>query len=952
MPDPIRQLTVEQFVLLLEATRTPGALQREITGVHLHHTWRPRRQDFRGLATIEAMRRFHMETNGWSDIAQHLTIDPQGTAWTGRNWNRPPASQSGRNGLANAGPFMIEMVGDFDVGRDPFDGPQRQAAVDIVAALLHRFELDISALSFHRELGSPKTCPGTGVDKAAFSHDVEQALAAFETPRAFTRGTPRAPFSVDHLAGHAVTRAFTTAGEDPPEAEVSEDPGAAREIDRLAQASVAGSQVRRFQHSPTFVPVTAARESAAWSGLKPYVVNLSKGQLSEHGQFEMHPDSLDMIAESLRRFVMGRPAPQVILFAHGGLVSEGDALAYARDMLPWWLGKDVYPISFIWETGIWDVLRQRLFGARVASDLTDRLLEETAGPPGRVVWSDIKESARLASSTDAGDGVPGGGLLFADRFGALFHELSAANHAPGVHAVGHSAGAILHAHLLPALIARGVRIDTVSFLAPAIRVDLFEQMLLSHVSAGGGAIGRLSVFTMSEEAELQDNCWNIYRKSLLYFISRGFESKRQTPILGLEESLQAHSALRRLFGLDGSAPAAELQLSMPKGYPPNPLTHSLRHTGFDNDPKTMSAVLRRITGVDDGTGYGEADFPESVSSRAIDLDVPREPYPDGEPAEPVMVTRSTAGRRRALCIGVDAYRERPLTGCVADARAWERALQQAGFSVGRLHDGRATRSAIVDALGTLVSGAAAGDVIVFQYSGHGTQLDDVNGDERDRLDEAFVPVDYHEGRFLLDDDLAEILTALPKGVVATLFMDCCHSGTLSRFAPSLRARLASDERVRFLPAGPDLQAAHAGFRAQFGPAHRRGIVASLPGVVHFAACQDNEYAYESKGSGDFTRAGVALLSAALARGDTNETFLAAVRKELARLGRQHPQLMRLPAALRQRPLLAPTDGMNAASTSEPAPADGREGRSAFESELLGRVQAIETLLRDWCAGQR
>ena len=31
------------------------------------------------------MRKLHMEPNGWSDLAQHLTIEPQGGRWTGRN---------------------------------------------------------------------------------------------------------------------------------------------------------------------------------------------------------------------------------------------------------------------------------------------------------------------------------------------------------------------------------------------------------------------------------------------------------------------------------------------------------------------------------------------------------------------------------------------------------------------------------------------------------------------------------------------------------------------------------------------------------------------------------------------------------------------------------------------------------------------------------------------------
>ena len=122
MPTPIRRITAAQFGLLAQ----PAQLTRKITAVHVHHTWRPRRQDFRGLATMEAMRKFHMEQNHWSDIAQHLTIDPQGGLRTGRNWNVAPASASGHNGTAAEGPFMIEMVGDFDQGQDPFDGEQKK----------------------------------------------------------------------------------------------------------------------------------------------------------------------------------------------------------------------------------------------------------------------------------------------------------------------------------------------------------------------------------------------------------------------------------------------------------------------------------------------------------------------------------------------------------------------------------------------------------------------------------------------------------------------------------------------------------------------------------------------------------------------------------------------------------------------------------------------------------
>ena len=97
MRPEIRRLTTDQFLSLLASIH--ATLTRKIDAVHLHHTWRPNRAQFRGLASIEATRTYHIGL-GWDDIGQHLTIDPFGISWTGRNWNLPPASQKGKNGKA------------------------------------------------------------------------------------------------------------------------------------------------------------------------------------------------------------------------------------------------------------------------------------------------------------------------------------------------------------------------------------------------------------------------------------------------------------------------------------------------------------------------------------------------------------------------------------------------------------------------------------------------------------------------------------------------------------------------------------------------------------------------------------------------------------------------------------------------------------------------------------
>ena len=74
MPKPFHQLTVDEFAELL----AEFPFTRAIDSVHMHHTWRPNHAQWQGLRSVEGMWRHHTQTNGWSDIAQHVTIDPEG----------------------------------------------------------------------------------------------------------------------------------------------------------------------------------------------------------------------------------------------------------------------------------------------------------------------------------------------------------------------------------------------------------------------------------------------------------------------------------------------------------------------------------------------------------------------------------------------------------------------------------------------------------------------------------------------------------------------------------------------------------------------------------------------------------------------------------------------------------------------------------------------------------
>jgi len=298
------------------------------------------------------------------------------------------------------------------------------------------------------------------------------------------------------------------------------------------------------------------------------------------------------------------------------------------------------------------------------------------------------------------------------RAGRAGREL-AGGPALALHAVGHSAGAIFHSHLLPELAARNVGVASLSLLAPAVRVDRFAQSL--QPLCAGGQIGALHLYTMSEEAELADTV-GPYLKSLLYLVSRACEPRQPTPILGLQESLDADPALGAWL-----AGNATVQYSLPRTSRPTRCARPSR-TATSTTTVTRSA---RCSAASRASRTQPARAATTFRRRRPRARARRRCARSSRRARRrARGGRAARGRRRALCVGIDRYAQRPLAGCVADARRWAEALGELAFAVTTLHDEAATRAAMLGALEAMIGDARAGDLLVFQYSGHGTQVED------------------------------------------------------------------------------------------------------------------------------------------------------------------------------------------------------------------------------------
>ena len=64
------------------------------------------------------------------------------------------------------------------------------------------------------------------------------------------------------------------------------------------------------------------------------------------------------------------------------------------------------------------------------------------------------------------------------------------------------------------------------------------------------------------------------------------------------------------------------------------------------------------------------------------------------------------------------------------------------------------------------------------YSGHGTYVNDNNGDEKDGKDEGLVPSDFKTKGILIDDILQDIISSFNPNTKIVILVDACHSGTM------------------------------------------------------------------------------------------------------------------------------------------------------------------------------
>ena len=326
--------------------------------------------------------------------------------------------------------------------------------------------------------------------------------------------------------------------------------------------------------------------------IEEHFVHLDDGKYNDKGRYWSNEDHMALVQQSLS----SKKFKHVLFYAHGGLNSVKASAKRIAAMKKVFLDNSIYPFHFMYDTGLFEEAKDVLLGKRKSadqitggiSDWFDRRVENLTRKPGRALWREMKHGARLPFAKVKADG--------SDVLSRLIGTISNLNRKVGFHVAGHSTGAILQGYLLD----RAVKLfpelsfNSCTLLAPAATNKLFNKLYKPLLE--DSKINDLVIYNLTDKLEKDDNVVEVYRKSLLYLVSRAFEEEENTTILGMQK-------YNRQLDVDD----LPVEFIYSKGGQSG-RSISKSHGGFDNDPFTLNDMLKRILGTDPVRPFTEKDL--------------------------------------------------------------------------------------------------------------------------------------------------------------------------------------------------------------------------------------------------------------------------------------------------------------------------------------------------------
>lgn len=357
-----------------------------------------------------------------------------------------------------------------------------------------------------------------------------------------------------------------------------------------------------------------------YQDLRPHLISIgADGALSDNGTYASSSEALQrMLIEDFPRITKSWQKKRLCLFAPGGLQSKDQVVEALTDLRQIFLNQEIYPLAFLWNTEygatltqiLENCLKQRRPEGTVEENqdfMLDRLddaLEPLVRPEGSLQWSLLKTKALQAAK------VYNGAIRLTLEF---INQLQKQEPNLEIHLIGHSVGSLLLEPLVQLLTTQGLiggsllagdvgygkTIASCTLWAPASTLSAFHQSYGQAIA--NDKIDRFTLFTLTDDAEKNDHCANLYHRSLLYLIAHSLEEKPRIPfspthaqgtaITGMETFIRQDEQLQ-----DSIASGKVDWILAPNTGSQGDRFHSAArtHEGFAQDRATLKATLDRI----------------------------------------------------------------------------------------------------------------------------------------------------------------------------------------------------------------------------------------------------------------------------------------------------------------------------------------------------------------------
>jgi hypothetical protein len=334
-----------------------------------------------------------------------------------------------------------------------------------------------------------------------------------------------------------------------------------------------------------------------------HFAHFDDGEYAQRGDYWTTSGDIRQTAERIRN---SDKYDHLLIFAHGGLNNSKSSARRIAALKNGFLRNRIYPFHIMYDTGLVEELKDVILRAfRSQEDRaegfldwikdeiierTDTLIEDAIRKPITPLWDEMKRDALLPFAVADSGRVPDG--LQTIKIMAETLESKKI----GFHLAAHSTGGILVGHMLNALDTLGNNklISSCTLFAPACSIEFYKQHYAPRLAKNfsGVKLPALDIYNLNEKLERDDSVIKVYRKSLLYLVSRALERRHEMdaevareegrPILGMQKFSTQLTGNRQ----------PSFYYSNGKGKKPR----SRSHGGFDNDTNTMNALMTRVLG--------------------------------------------------------------------------------------------------------------------------------------------------------------------------------------------------------------------------------------------------------------------------------------------------------------------------------------------------------------------